>query len=113
VEGTVPGGITEPFVLDAEKKYTWLGIQEGDTIALETDWGRRAEARADLREGVHPEVVACVGVLGRQITGDPRIRGKGVHYNALIKFSPDMMDYVSAALDACVRVKVEKVSGPR
>jgi hypothetical protein len=36
-----------------------------------------------------------------------------VHYNALIKFSPDMMDYVSAALDACVRVKVQKVSGPR
>jgi len=90
-----------------------LGIQQGDRIVLETDWGRRAEARADLREGVHPEVVACVGVLGRQITGDPRIRGKGVHYNALIKFAPEMMDYVSAALDACVRVKVEKVSGPR
>ena len=90
-----------------------LGIQQGDTIALETDWGRRTEAQADLREGVHPEVLACVGVLGRQITGDLRIRGKGVHYNSLIKFSADMMDYVSAALDACVRVKVRKVAGAR
>lgn len=87
-----------------------LGVQQGDTIVLETDWGRRTEATADLREGVHPEVVACVGVLGRRITGDLRIRGKGVHFNNLIKFDPKMMDFVSAALDACTRVKVTKVA---
>ena len=90
-----------------------LGVQQGDTIVLETDWGRRTEATADLREGVHPEVVACVGVLGRKITGDRRIRGKGVHFNDMIKFNPEMMDYVSGGLDACVRVKVTKAAQAR
>ena len=27
-----------------------LGVQQGDTIVLETNWGRRIEATADLRE---------------------------------------------------------------
>ncbi|MCC6778275.1 MAG: molybdopterin-dependent oxidoreductase [Hyphomicrobiales bacterium] len=87
-----------------------LGIQQGDAIVLETEWGRRTEATADLREGVHPEVIACVGVLGRRITGDARIRRKGVHFNDMIKFDPAMMDYVSGGLDACVRVKVTRAA---
>lgn len=87
-----------------------LGVRQGDAIVLETDWGKRLDGVADLREGMHPDVLACPGVTGRRITGDPRIRGKGVHYNSLIRFSPEMMDYASAAIDACVRVKVRRRS---
>jgi molybdopterin-containing oxidoreductase family molybdopterin binding subunit len=85
-----------------------LGIAHGDPIVLETDWGKRVEGIAELREGIHPEVLASPGITGRLVTGDPRIRRKGIHYNSLIKFSDDMMDYTSAALDACVRVKVNR-----
>ncbi|MBI4494682.1 MAG: hypothetical protein HY690_18045, partial [Chloroflexi bacterium] len=86
-----------------------LGIKQGDRIALETDWGRRVEGVADLREGIHPEVLASPGITGRQVTGYPNVRGKGIHYNSLIKLDASMMDYTSAALDACVRVKVTKL----
>lgn len=88
-----------------------LGIGEGDRIVLETHTGRQAEGVATLREGLHPEVVTCAGVTGRWVTGDPRVRGKGIHYNSLLTYTPEMLDYLSAALDACVRVKVRKIEG--
>ncbi|MBI2372187.1 MAG: molybdopterin-dependent oxidoreductase [Deltaproteobacteria bacterium] len=84
------------------------GLREGDRVVLETPEGRRAEAVVRLTEGVHPEVVAIPSLLGRWGLSDPRARGRGVHYNSLITYRFDRLDMVSAALDACVRVRVSR-----
>jgi thiosulfate reductase/polysulfide reductase chain A len=87
---------------------TKKGIQNGDPLWLETPMGRKARAVARLTEGLHPQVISIPGVFGRWLTGNPEARGKGVHFNSLIQYSFENMDTVSAALDACVKVKISK-----
>ncbi|MBI4258783.1 MAG: hypothetical protein HY619_07495, partial [Thaumarchaeota archaeon] len=88
----------------AEKK----GIEDGDMIWIETAHGRKAKAVARLTQGVHPEVISVPGVFGRWMTGNPEARGKGVHFNSMISYAFEDMDKVSAALDACIKVKISK-----
>jgi molybdopterin-containing oxidoreductase family molybdopterin binding subunit len=85
------------------------GIGEGDEIELETPGGKQARAVARLTQGVHPECLAVPGILGRWVTSNDRIKGKGVHFNSLVEYTVDRLDTLSAALDACVKVKVSKV----
>lgn len=82
------------------------GIQEGDTIRIESSSGATEIGIARLTEGLHPECISIPGVLGRKITANPRARGRGVHFNSLIGYTFDRLDMLSAALDACVRVKI-------
>ena len=89
----------------AERK----GIRDGDTIALETPHGRQAEGVARLTEGVHPECLSVPAILGRKALGRQEEKGKGVHVNSLLKYTPDRMDALSAAIDSCVKVKIRKV----
>ena len=69
------------------------------------------KAVARLTEGLHPETISIPGVLGRKMTGNPRARGKGVHFNSLIGYSFERLDPLSAALDACVKVKISPLNG--
>jgi len=85
------------------------GINEGDLIDLETPGGRKARAIARLTQGLHPECLAVPGILGRWVTANDRMRGKGVHFNSLIEYTFDRLDTLSAALDACVKVKISVV----
>ena len=87
------------------------GIQDGDTIEIESSFGATATGEARLTEGLHPETISIPGVLGRKITANSRARGKGVHFNSLIRYSFDQMDMLSAALDACVKVKIRPLNG--
>ena len=82
------------------------GLRDDQKVYLETRWGRRQEALLRVTEGVHPQVVSVPGILGRWITGNQKVRNKGVHFNSLIKYSFDQIDTVSAALDSCVKVKI-------
>lgn len=84
------------------------GIKNGDLVWLETPYGRKAKAVARLTQGIHPEVISVPGVFGRWMTGNPEIRGKGVHFNSMISYAFEDMDKVSAALDACVKIKIYK-----
>jgi molybdopterin-containing oxidoreductase family molybdopterin binding subunit len=86
------------------------GIRDGDRIELESPDGKRVSGLARLTEGVHPECLAVPGILGRWRAGDRRSIGRGVHFNSLLTYSLDHMDTLSAALDACVKVKVRQVS---
>ena len=88
------------------------GIQDGDTIEIESSFGATATGEARLTEGFHPETISIPGVLGRKMTANPRALGKGVHFNSLIRYSFDQMDMLSAALDACVKVKIRPLNGP-
>ncbi|MDR7540008.1 MAG: molybdopterin-dependent oxidoreductase [Armatimonadota bacterium] len=82
------------------------GLREGQRVVLETPEGRRAEAVLHLTEALHPQVVACPAILGRWGAANPKARGRGLHYNSLIRYAMDRLDTVSAALDACVVVDV-------
>lgn len=86
------------------------GISDSDVIEIETPAGKKMRAIARLTQGLHPECLAVPGVLGRWVTSNDRIRGKGVHFNSLIDYALDRLDTLSAALDACVKVKVRKVA---
>lgn len=88
---------------------TRKGIREGDAIHIESSHGATAVGIARLTEGIHPEAISIPGVLGRKITANSRSRGRGVHYNSLIRYTFDQMDMLSAALDACVRVRISKL----
>ena len=85
------------------------GIQDGDRIELESPEGKRVSGVARLTEGVHPECLSVPGILGRWRAGDRRSIGKGVHFNSLLTYSIDHMDLLSAALDACVKVRIRRV----
>ena len=85
------------------------GIVEGDEIEIETPSGKKLRAIARLTEGLHPECLAVPSVLGRWVTSNDRARGKGVHFNSLLEYTVDRVDTLSAALDACVKVKVRRV----
>ena len=86
------------------------GLRDGQRVVLETPEGLCSpEVPLRLTEAVHPQVVAVPAILGRWATGNPRSRHRGVHYNSLIRYDMDRLDTVSAALDACVRVRVRPV----
>jgi molybdopterin-containing oxidoreductase family molybdopterin binding subunit len=86
------------------------GIQDGDTVMLETPAGQKATGVARLTEGIHPECLSAPGMFGRRNAGNQDAVGRGVHFNSLVAFTLDHMDHVSAALDSCVKVKVTKAS---
>lgn len=84
-------------------------IAEGDKIELETAAGRKARAVARLSQGIHPECLAVPGILGRWVTANERMKRKGIHFNSLLEYTLDRLDTLSAAVDACVKVKVSVV----
>src|SRR5579875_1585361 len=84
------------------------GIKHGDMVVVENTKGIRVEGRVRISELIHPEVVASLGNSGRyarQFQGKRR----GIHFNDMVIFDEDHIDYVSAAVDSCVRVKLTKV----
>ena len=89
----------------AQKK----NLKNGDIVTLENSSGAKVTARLRVADTVHIEAILVPGVYGRWLTGDPRLRGKGAHFNSLVDYNFDRMDKVSAALDSCVKVKVYKV----
>jgi anaerobic selenocysteine-containing dehydrogenase len=84
------------------------GIHDGDRIRLESPEGYAVEGRALLSECVHPEVAAIAGCFGRRSAELGRSYGKGVHFNTLLPHGLERIDSLSAALDACVRVKLSR-----
>ena len=84
-------------------------IQDGDVIVIENTAGVKARGRARLTELVHPEVIGCQGSAGRfaRGLGDGNA---GVHFNDMVIFDEKHVDYVTAALDACVRIRITKAS---
>ena len=84
------------------------GIQDKDLIQIETAEGRKERGRAKLTELVHPEVIACQGQGGRfarSLNGEK----KGINYNDLLAFDEEHVDFVSTAVDSCLKVRVQKI----
>jgi molybdopterin-containing oxidoreductase family molybdopterin binding subunit len=89
------------------------GIGDGDAIWIETQHGHRIPAVARLTEGVHPECIVVPGVVGRDMGTLPRTRGKGVHYNRLVRYTLEDVDPVTGAVDSCAKVKVSRAVAGR
>ncbi|MDG7002235.1 MAG: hypothetical protein JRN15_24320, partial [Nitrososphaerota archaeon] len=83
-------------------------ISDNDRICIQTSSGKTATCRARITELVHPEVVACQGHGGRFARALKNSR-KGINYNDLLAFDEDHVDFVSAAVDSCVKVKIWKL----
>ncbi|MBI4321082.1 MAG: molybdopterin-dependent oxidoreductase, partial [Chloroflexi bacterium] len=84
------------------------GIRDGDSIWLETPAGRKVGGRVKLTEGIHPEVLGIAGTFGHWAAGKPIAKGKGVHFNSLLPLGLEQIDYTSAAVDCCLKVRVYK-----
>ena len=85
-------------------------LKDGDLVSLETKVGDRVEGRLKLTEGIHPEVLGIAGTFGHWAKGLPVAKGKGVHINTLLRVSLERVDMLGGGMDACVKVKVSKVS---
>lgn len=81
-----------------------LGVEEGDSIEVESRFGR-VEGDAALSEGVHPDVVAVSNAITRKVGGR-----KGTHFNALLPGELAYTDNFSGALESVARVRVRKVA---
>lgn len=85
------------------------GLKDGDWVDVETDMGKKARGQVRLTTGIHPEVTLVWCSAGRWAEaatqrGEPR----GIHFNSLLTMDDEHMDFVSAAVDCCLRVKITK-----
>jgi anaerobic selenocysteine-containing dehydrogenase len=87
----------------AEKK----GIKDGDFIWVESETNR-VKGRVRVTECVHPEVVGTFSILGQWARDKTFAKGKGVHFNSLVKFDWSMVDTLTGQIDFCAKVKVYK-----
>lgn len=81
------------------------GIKDGERIWVESVAGK-VQGRAKVTECIHPEVVGISGGFGGWAKGRPIARGKGAHFNTLLPLREEQIDWISSAIDECVRVKV-------
>lgn len=86
------------------------GIQDGDTICVESHWGDKVEGRVKLSLLIHPRVLAVVG-LGGWAKGRPIAKGKGVNFNVLLRSDYKHMCPVVGSLEVSSRVKAYRVDG--
>ncbi|MBS7649099.1 molybdopterin-dependent oxidoreductase, partial [Candidatus Bathyarchaeota archaeon] len=86
------------------------GIEDGDEVIVESEFGYQQKGKAVVTEGIHPECIGIAGTFGKRALGEDVARGVGVHWNALYshKGFPRGWDKVSCAIDGCIRVKIYK-----
>lgn len=83
------------------------GIRDGDMVWVESEVNR-VQGKARVTEAVHPQVVATFGIGGRWGREKNVSRGKGVHFNSLIRFGWDMVDTLSGQIDYCAKVRISR-----
>lgn len=88
------------------------GIASGDAVRLSTRHGVSVEGRVATSRTIHPERVSVIGGhWGSKSNYMPNAEGKGVAVNHLVPGQdPSRLDHTCAAIDQCVRCKVEKIS---
>ncbi|MBI4493442.1 MAG: molybdopterin-dependent oxidoreductase [Chloroflexi bacterium] len=96
-----------PVAINAETARR-KGIADGDRVVLETPAGQTAQAVARVTECVHPECLAIAGVVGRQLSSLAPKQRQGVHFNSLVGYTFENYDFMSGAVDQCVKVKITR-----
>jgi hypothetical protein len=86
------------------------GLKDGDWVEVETDSGKKARGRVKLTSAIHPEVTAVWGSAGRWARGATQNKdSRGIHFKSQHTQDDEHMDFFSAAVDFCLRVKITKL----
>jgi anaerobic selenocysteine-containing dehydrogenase len=84
------------------------GLDDGDTVWVESAYGGKIEGTLKLSEAFHPEVVGIAGLFGHQSPDMNPLALKGLHFNSLMSSEPGDIDPVSAGFNGAPNVKVTK-----
>lgn len=84
------------------------GIDDGDTVRVESSQKYQVKGKVMLTEAIHPKVVGIPGCFGHWSKGMPIAYGKGTNYNTLLPLGHSHVDLVAGSIDSCVKVKVSK-----
>lgn len=85
-----------------------MGLNEGDEIWVESQYGGKIKGEVKLSEAFHPEVIGIAGMFGhvsKQMSPQAR---KGLHFNSLMSNHPEDIDPVSCGFNGAPSVKVYK-----
>lgn len=85
-----------------------LGLQDGDQIWVESQYGGKVKGEVKLSQAFHPEIVGIAGMFGHLSKQMAPQALKGLHFNSLMSNSPEDIDPVSAGFDGAPNVKVYK-----
>ena len=86
------------------------GINDGEQIVVETERGASVQGIAKLSQCVHPEVIGIASSFGHWAQARPIARHQGAHFNSLVPYRLSQIDPMAGLMDACVKVRVRKVS---
>lgn len=87
-------------------------LSNGDWVEIETDGGKKARGKLKVTNAIHPEVTAVLGEAGgwsNAVKGNSDSDYTGIHFNSLLSFDDDHLDFVGGALDQCLKVKITKL----
>ena len=85
-------------------------LKNGDIVEIEGASGQKTLSTARITRDVHPKVIMAPGNVVHLFTKNSKKEiAQGIHLNSFIPFQLELMDMVSGALDACVKVKIRKI----
>ncbi|MBI4526711.1 MAG: molybdopterin-dependent oxidoreductase [Deltaproteobacteria bacterium] len=86
------------------------GLRNGEWVEIETDSRKKATGQLKLTSAIHPEVALVWASAGRWANSATQ-GGKplGIHFNSLLTMDDEHLDFVSAAVDSCLRVKITRL----
>jgi len=86
------------------------GLNDGDTVEVESYQGRKVSGTVKLMEGHHPQTIGIAGTAGHWAKGQPIARGRGTNFDNLLPTDFEHMDPVCGNIETAVRVKVRKIT---
>jgi molybdopterin-containing oxidoreductase family molybdopterin binding subunit len=84
------------------------GLASGDTVWVESEYGRKVKGCVRLTQTIHPEGLGIGACAGHWTDAMPTAKGKGVFFNDLLELDWDHSSPSNLSLDLCVKVKVSK-----
>jgi anaerobic selenocysteine-containing dehydrogenase len=87
------------------------GLKDHSLIEITSIYGPSVKGILKTRIGQHPKTIAIATTAGHWAAGQPVARGKGVHFNVLMKARFEESDPITLNLETSVKVKVSKVKG--
>ncbi len=85
------------------------GINDGDTIEVESYQGRKVTGTVKTLEGQHPQTVGIAATAGHWAKGQPIARGKGTNFDTLLPLDFEHMDPICGNIETATRVTVRKI----
>ena len=85
------------------------GLQDGDTVEVETYQGRKVTGTLKTMQGHHPLTVGIAATAGHWAKGQPIALGKGTNFDTLLPMDFEHMDPVCGTIETSVKVSVKRV----